>query len=109
MQINQWQQLGKVVLVGMDTNENVDDPKSQIVRVFSGMDIINLNHHRFPAHQKPATHQCGSAQIDILVGSPLLVTSLSHSWMLPFGTPPLIKGDHCLLGADFQPDVLFRS
>jgi len=32
-----------------------------------------------------------------------------NAWILPFGDPPLIKGDHRLLGLDFHPDILFGN
>jgi len=93
-QIRQWRQQGKEVLLGMDANENVDDPHSQIARIFDDTDLIDLHHHRFPALEKPATHQRGSSPINIMLGSPLLAAALQHAWILPFGKPALIKGDH---------------
>jgi len=44
-----------------------------------------------------------------MAGSPLLASALAHAWILPFGKPPLIKGNHCLLGLDFYPNILFSS
>jgi len=108
-QIKQWRNQGKDVLIGMDANENVDDPNSQIACLFEETDLIDLHHHRFPAHTKPATHQRGSSPIDLIIGSPLLATALQHAWILPFGEPALIKGDHRLLGVDFCPNRLFGS
>jgi len=108
-QIRQWRQQGKEVLVGMDANENVDDPRSHIAQLFDETDLVDLHHHRFPATNKPATHQRGSAPIDLLLGSPLLADALQYAWILPFGEPALIKGDHRLLGADFSPHILFGN
>jgi len=87
-QINQWHHLGKVVLVRMEANEIIDDLKSSISWCFAEMDLIDLHHHHYLACKKPATHQWGSFPIDLLVGSLLLMTSVSYVWMLPFGTPP---------------------
>jgi len=78
----------------MDANENVNDLHSKIARVFDKTDLIDLHHHCYPARPKPATYQRGSTPIDVMLGSPLLATALTHAWMLPFGDPPMIKGDH---------------
>jgi len=44
-----------------------------------------------------------------MLGSPHVANALAYAWMLPFGEPSLIKGDHRLLGLDFHPDILFGS
>ncbi len=93
----------------MDANENVDDPNSQMARLFNKTNLIDLHHHCLPAQRKPATYQRGSSPIDIMLGSPLLAAALQYAWILPFGKPTLIKGDHCLLGVDFSPSILFGS
>ncbi len=108
-QIKQWRMQNKEVLIGLDANENVDDPNSQIARLFDETDLIDLHRHRYPTNAKPATHQRGSHPIDLMIGSPLLADALTHAWILPFGDPPMIKGDHRLLGLDFDPLILFGS
>jgi len=108
-QIRQWRMQNKEVLIGMDANENVDDPNSKIARLFDETDLIDLHHHRYPTQVKPATYQRGSNPIDLMIGSPLLARALTHAWILPFGEPPLIKGDHRLLGLDFSPTILFGN
>jgi len=45
----------------------------------------------------------------MILGSPLPASALKNAWVLPFGEPSLIKGDHRLLGADFSPTILFGS
>jgi len=108
-QITSWRQQNKEVLIGMDANKNIDDPRSKIMRLFAETDLIDLHYHRYPATAKPATHQRGSHPIDLMIGSPLLVSALAHAWILPFGEPALIKGDHRLLGLDFNAETLFGS
>jgi len=108
-QINIWCQQHKEVLISMDANENVDDPRSKIMQLFVETDLINLHYHHHPAATKPATHQRGSHPIDMMIGSPLLASTLKHAWILPFGEPTLIKGDHRLLGLDFDVETLFGS
>jgi len=97
-QVRQWRDQKKEVLLGMDANENVDDPNSKIARLFDETDLIDLHQHRHPAKTKPATFQQGSHPIDIMLGSPLVAQALITAWILPFGEPPMIKGDHRLLG-----------
>jgi len=108
--IKQWFHQHKVVLIGMDANENVDDPCSKIAGIFAKMDLIDMHHHWYPATPKlPTMHQRGSFPIDLMLGSLLLAAALNKAWILPFRIPPLIKGNHCLLGLDFDPDILFSG
>ena len=106
-QVQTWRAAGAEVLIGMDANEDVDNPQSKIARISRETDLLDLHHHRYPATPKPATHQRGSYPIDIMLGSQLLSTAMIHAWMLPFGQPHLIKGDHRILGIDFCPEILF--
>jgi len=93
-QIQQWRMKGIEVLIGMDVNEDVDNPYSKIAQIFWETDLLDLHHHHFPVTPKPTTHQQGSDLIDMMIGSPLLALALIHAWILPFGEPHLIKGDH---------------
>ncbi len=93
----------------MDANEDMDHPKSRISQIFAETNLVNIHQYRYPATKKPATHQRGSAPIDMMIGTALFAAVTTAAWMLPFGEPPLIKGDHCLIGADFHPGILFGS
>jgi len=93
----------------MDANEDIDNPKSKIMCLFAEMDLIDLHYHCYSATPKPATHQHESCPIDMIAGSNLLAMAQMHAWILPFAEPPLIKGDHRLLGLDFHPGILFGS
>jgi len=108
-QLNAWRHNGKEIILGMDTNEDIDNPRSQIMRLFNEMDLIDFHHHHYPALRKPATHQRGSTPIDVIVGTPGIAQALKRAWILPFGLPPLSKGDHRLLGIDFDPEILFGT
>ncbi len=108
-QINKWRNTNKEVLLCMDTNDHVDDPKAKISRLFSETDLTDLHHHRYPSNKKPATYQRGSRPIDLMAGSPLTVDALVSAWMCPFNDPPTIKGDHRLMGLDFDMDILFGT
>jgi len=108
-QVKVWRQQGKEVLIGMDANEDVDSMKSHISCLFAETDLIDIHHHRHLAQPKPATHQCRTSPFDMIIGSDLFAAALTAAWILPFGNPPLIKGDHRLLGANFHPGILFGS
>jgi len=109
MQVNQWCQQGKEILIFMDANKDVDDHKSHISCIFEETNLIDLHHHQYPMSKKSATHQRGSSPIDMIIGTKLFVMTLTATWMLPFSNPPLIKGNHCMLGVDFHPGILFGS
>jgi len=108
-QIQHWRQAHKEVILCIDANESVDDPRSDIARLFTETDLTDLHHYLHPALQKPATHQRGSQAIDLMAGSPLIVSALLHAWIHPFGDPVCIKGDHHLLGIDLDPEILFGN
>jgi len=108
-QIKSWRQANKEVILCIDANEPIDDPRSEVSRLFTETDLVDLHHHRYPALRKPATHQRGSHAIDLIAGSPLVVSALLHAWIHPFGDPVCIKGDHRLLGVDLDPEVLFGN
>jgi len=107
--IKTWIHAGKDILLGMDANEDVDNPHSHITQLFTETRLIDLHNHRHPTLRKPATHNHGSAPIDIMAGTQLLADAIHYAWILPFGMPALIKGDHRLLGIDFDPDILFGT
>ena len=108
-QITQWRQQDKEILISMDANEDVDNPKSKISSIFTEMDLVDLHNYCHPAASKPAMYQRGSQPIDLMLSTPLFAAALMAVWMLPFSEPPLIKGDHQLLGTDFHPGILFGS
>jgi len=72
-------------------------------------DLIDLHHHCYPSLKKPATHQHGSQPINLMAGFPLMANTLLYAWMCPFSNPPTIKGDHRLMGLDFNPEILFET
>jgi len=75
-QINNWRSMHKEILLCMAINNNVDDPKAKISRLFSETDLSDLHYHRY-SQKKPATYQRGSRLIDLMAGSPLIVEALA--------------------------------
>jgi len=53
-QINNWQVQNKEVLLCVDTNDNVDDPKAKIAHLFAETDLVDLHHHRYPSLKSQA-------------------------------------------------------
>jgi len=93
----------------MDANDPLDNPKADISCLFSKTDVIDLHYHKYPGARKPATQQCGRNAIYLIAGSPRTAEAMVHAWICLFGEPAMIKGDHHLLGIDFDPDVLFSN
>jgi len=108
-QIKTWQCDNKEIIICMDANDPLDDPRADISRLFHEMDVINLHYHKYPGARKPATQQRGRNSIDLIAGSLGAAEAMVHAWICPFGEPAMIKGDHHLLGIDFDPDVLFGN
>jgi len=104
-----WRNEHKEVLICMDANESIDNPKADISCLFTAIDLVDLHHHCYPSICKPATHQQGTNAIDVMASSPLVVEAIHNAWICPFATPAIIKGDHRLLGIDLDPEILFGN
>jgi len=93
-QIQSWRRDNKEIIICMDANDPIDDPKADIARLFRETDMIDLHYHHQPGTRKPATQQRGRNAIDLMAGSPRTVDAMVHAWICPFGDPIMIKGDH---------------
>jgi len=51
--IKQWRAMQKEVLLCMDTNNSIDDPKAKISQLFLETDLTDLHHHHYPSLKKP--------------------------------------------------------
>ncbi len=51
-QVLLWRNANKEVLICMDANENVDDPKADISRLFTATDLMDLHTQRYPSLRK---------------------------------------------------------
>jgi len=80
-QIQHWQHEQKEIILCMDANESLDDPKAAVLHLFTKTDLIDLHQHCYPLLQKPVTHQYSNHAIDFIAGSPLAVTALLHTWL----------------------------
>jgi len=41
----------------LDANKLLDDPKAQIMHLFTETDLVDLHHHKYPGIQTTVTHQ----------------------------------------------------
>ncbi len=109
--IQQWQMTGHEILIRMDANEDTSNvkPKTGYGKLLNKTGLVDLHRYRHPHTATPATHNCGSLTIDVCIGSQLFIDALVGAWMLPFGEPSMIPGDHRMLGLDFDHDALFGN
>ncbi len=56
-QIKQWQQTNHEIILCMDANDNIDDPKLDVARLFQETDLMGLHYHKYPSNRKLATQQ----------------------------------------------------
>jgi len=108
-QLQEWCTAGKEIILGMDANEDVNHSHSDIMHLFNETNSLDLHTHCYLATPKPVTHQHGSHPMDLIAGTPMCALALCGTWILPSSMPPTIKGDHHLLGLNFDTDLLFGS
>jgi len=110
-QIHQWQFTGHEILVCLDANEDTANPDPEISygKLLQATGLIDLHRYRHPNTITPATHNQGSLTIDACLGTKLFSDALIGAWILPFGLPDTIPGDHRMLGLDFDDDILFGN
>ena len=108
LQVKNWCSQGIKVFLGGDVNEDVRNPRSQILCLFHETDLVLLwGSYYGSCYDMPATHQRGSGTIDISAGSPAMTDALSTCCYLPFHSPAKLKGDHHTQIYDFDSRILF--
>jgi len=96
------------ILLCLDANDTTLYSKDHSLdRIIEATTLIDLHKYRFPTLTSPATHQRGSKTIDYCLGTRGFAEALRGAWMLPFGFPTTLTGDHRTLGLEFDHDVLF--
>jgi len=95
-QVHQWHQAKKEIIIYMDANEPVNNPKVAIYHLFQETDLLDLYHHKYPGNCKPTTQQWEWHAIVLIVGSPCIAAALAQAWIYPFGHPASIKGNASL-------------
>jgi len=104
-----WQNTHDIFLC-LDTNNTMIHSKDHgLDHILEATTLIDLHKYKLPSLSSPATHQHGSKTIDYCLGSHGFTEALTGAWMLPFGTPATLTGDHRTMGLEFDHDVLFRQ
>jgi len=108
-QVNQWRQQGHEVMCCLDANEDVETlPDTDgLALLYNETDLVDIHQYCHPHSPRPATHQCGSRPIDICLASPAFIPALTGTYILPFGQPHSMPGDHRTIGIDLDPMILF--
>jgi len=110
-QITQWQLTGHKILLCMDANEDtaLPNPEIRYGKLLHVTGLVDLHHIRHPALPTPATYNQGNLTIDVCIRSQLFIDTLVGAWIMPFGFPSTITGDHRMLGHEFNTDVSFGN
>ncbi len=103
--------MGHEILICMDANEDTSNVNLETGygKLLNKTGLVDLHQYRHPHTAMPATHNHSSLTIDACIGSQLSIDALVGAWMLPFGEPSMIPGDHRMLGLDFDHDALFGN
>jgi len=93
----------------MDTNKNMArlSPTQGIGWILHETGLIDLHKYCQPQCPSRPTYNQGTTTIDTCLGPPPLSQALTAAWYLPFCSPITFPGDHCLLGMEFDMDILF--
>jgi len=84
-------------------------PLKDLGQLIAETDLTNVHANKFPQCPHPATHQCGTQSIDIMLASPWFVNAITAAYILPFGVPITMPGDHCTLGINQDTQILFSN
>jgi len=105
--VRQWQTTHDILLC-LDANDNTTKSWDKgIERILDETALIDLHHNRHPGLQPPAMHNRGWITIDYCLGTRGFAQALTAAWMLPFGLPTTLSGDHRTIGLEFDHNVLF--
>jgi len=80
----------------MDVNDDVTrlNPNKGIGRFFSETDLIDLHHFKHPHDTQPSTYNRGRLTLNMCIGLPEFINSLTMAAILPFGIPTHLTGHH---------------
>jgi len=96
------------ILLCIDANDTTIHSKDHGLNcILEATHLTDLHQYKCLTIPSPATHQCGRYKIDYCLGTHGFAEALRGAWMLPFGVPTTLTGDHRLLGLEFDHDILF--
>jgi len=111
-QINQWQLTRYKILLCLDANEDTMHPHPEhgYGKILNDTGIVDLHCYQHPNITTPATQNCGSLSLNAcLLGSNLFIEALIGAWIMLFGFPSSITGNHCILGLNFDANIYFGN
>jgi len=99
------------VLLCLDTNKDITKLsfKNSIGTLLAQTDLVDLHAQQHPNWPCPAAHQWGLKPIDIYLASPAFVRAVTKTYILPFQQPITMLGNHHMIGANFDPQILFGT
>jgi len=95
-QVKTWRAGNHEVLLCLDANKDVENlsPIKDLGQLIADMDLTDIHENLHPHNPCPATHQRGSHPIDIILASPRFLVAVTAAYLLPFGQPVTMPGDH---------------
>jgi len=110
-QVKTWRQQHIKVMVCLDANEDTEalNPLKDLGQLIAETDLTDVHENKFPQRPRPTTHQRGTRPIDIILASPRFVNAVTAAYILPFGIPITMPGDHRTLGIDLNMQILFGN
>lgn len=103
-QMRIWQNENMEVIMGIDANEPIDKPNSDILRLMNNTNLTTLDTHQY----FPATHNPGTSCIDFILATPTILQATKQFGYLPFNGGAW-KSDHRPLFADIDTSTLFQG
>jgi len=107
MFICKWQPTHDTLLCIDANNTTICSDDHGLDCIIESMNLIDLHCYHFPSLPSPATHHRGSKHIDYCLGLPGFAEALTGAWMLPFGLPATLTGNHQTMGLEFEHNTLF--
>jgi len=105
--VRRWQTTHGILLC-LDANDNIVESRDKgIERIIDETALIDLHQYRHPNLTPPATYNRGRLTIDYCLGTPQFAQALTAAWMMPFGIPITLSGDHRTMGVEFDHNILF--
>jgi len=94
-----------------DANEDANTltPLKELGQLIAKTDLTDVHDNKFPQCLHPTTHQHGTQPIDIILASPWFVNATMAAYILPFGVPITMSGNHHTLGIDLDMQILFGN
>jgi len=110
-QVKTWRQQHIKVMICLDANEDTEalNPLKDLGQLIAETDLTDVHENKFPQRPCPATHQRGTRPIDIILASPRFVNAVTAAYILPFGVPITMPGDHRTMGIDLDTQILFGN